>query len=649
MAPPKQRKIAIVGSRAVGKSSMTVQFVDGHFVDSYYPTIENTFSKMIKYKNQDYATEIIDTAGQDEYSILNSKHFIGIHGYMIVYSVASKQSFEMARIIRDKILNHLAVEWVPLVIVGNKSDLRPEQRQVTPEDGRALAAEFKCAWTEASARYNENVQKAFELMVAEVERSQNPGEPAGGSKYHRRTQYEATQIGSKINAVQKQIGAKKKAKENADDLLEEKKQLEESKKKQEAEAHAKLQKLHAKAKSIGNYVYKDVPVSDNEDNNAILKTWAPEARKAEPKKDGIPHHGVLARLDGYDPERGTKIVGHRGYGKYPPELAMLRHMRVAQYVNSTLNIPSTRLATLPFGKKASVPRNCLRWCLTGYGVFLNQALINYGLEFLFKKGFTPNQPPFFMLRDQMAKTAQLSDFDEELYKVTESKDKPETDKYLIATSEQPISALHSEEWLHSDQLPIKYAGYSTNFRKEAGSHGKDAWGIFRIHQFEKVEQFLLTHPEKSWEAFDEMLANSEEFYQSLGLPYQVVAIVSGALNNAASMKRDLEAWFPVTGGGEYKELVSISNCTDYQTRELEIRHGVKKLNATRKEYVHALNGTLCATERTLCCILENYQTPEGFVVPEVLRKYIPGQPEFLPFVKEWKAPKDDKPLPDRTK
>jgi seryl-tRNA synthetase len=102
------------------------------------------------------------------------------------------------------------------------------------------------------------------------------------------------------------------------------------------------------------------------------------------------------------------------------------------------------------------------------------------------------------------------------------------------------------------------------------------------------------------------------------------------------MKRDLEAWFPVTGGGEYKELVSISNCTDYQTRELEIRFGHKKLAATRKEYVHALNGTLCATERTLCCILENYQTPEGFVVPEVLRKYIPGEPDFLPFVKEWK-------------
>ncbi|KAH0556958.1 GTP-binding protein [Trichoglossum hirsutum] len=181
-APPMQRKIAIVGSRSVGKSSLTVRFVDGHFVESYYPTIENTFSRIIKYRGQDFATEIIDTAGQDEYSILNSKHFIGIHGYMLVYSIASKQSFEMVRIIRDKILNHLGAESVPLIIVGNKSDLRPEQRQVSIEDGKRLADEFKCAWTEASARYDENVSKAFELMIAEVEKFSNPSQPAGGSK-----------------------------------------------------------------------------------------------------------------------------------------------------------------------------------------------------------------------------------------------------------------------------------------------------------------------------------------------------------------------------------------------------------------------------------------------------------------------------------
>ncbi|KAF5963157.1 GTP-binding protein rhb1 [Fusarium bulbicola] len=209
MPSPKQRKVAIVGSRSVGqyfsissldhlfnrwrfnfecsitfaddgcitgKSSLAVRFVDGHFVDSYYPTIENTFSKMIKYKGQDYSTEIVDTAGQDEYSILNSKHFIGIHGYMLVYSVSSLPSFEMVQVIREKILNHLGTESVPICIVGNKSDLRPEQRQVTPEDGQKLSEKIQCGWTEASARYNENVGKAFELLIGQIEKSQNPGE-----------------------------------------------------------------------------------------------------------------------------------------------------------------------------------------------------------------------------------------------------------------------------------------------------------------------------------------------------------------------------------------------------------------------------------------------------------------------------------------
>jgi len=179
---PKQRKIALVGSRSVGKSSITVQFVDGRFVESYYPTIENTFAKVIRYKGQDFATEIIDTAGQDEYSILQSKHFIGIHGYMLIYSVGNKQSFEMMRVIRDKILSHLGADSVPMVIVGNKCDLRPEQRQVDKEQGKALGEEFKCAWTEASARFDENVTKAFDLMIAEIEKSQNPGEPPAGGK-----------------------------------------------------------------------------------------------------------------------------------------------------------------------------------------------------------------------------------------------------------------------------------------------------------------------------------------------------------------------------------------------------------------------------------------------------------------------------------
>ncbi|KAI0472034.1 hypothetical protein GGR56DRAFT_656616 [Xylariaceae sp. FL0804] len=401
---------------------------------------------------------------------------------------------------------------------------------------------------------------------------------------HRKTNYAAMQINGKMNDLSKQIGAKKKAKENADDLLAQKAAFEKEKKALLESAAEKDAALQAKIKTIGNLVHDSVPVSDNEDNNGIQRTWAPPGVTVE-KKDVLSHHEVLLRLDGYDPQRGVKIVGHRGY------------------------------------------------FLKGWGGKLNRALINYGLDFLEKKGYEQLHAPLFMLKDYMAKTAQLEQFDEELYKVTDGE--PQNDKYLIATSEQPISAYHADEWLIAKELPIKYAGFSTCFRREAGSHGRDAWGIFRVHQFDKVEQFVLTDPEKSWEMFDEMFNVSEEFYQSLGLPYQVVSIVSGALNNAAAKKLDLEAWFPFQG--EYKELVSCSNCTDYQSRALEIRFGTKTQTDAKKKYVHCLNATLTATQRALCCVLENYQTEDGLRVPEPLREYMKGT-EFIPFTKE--LPKD---------
>ncbi|KAI9227847.1 MAG: ras-2 [Piptocephalis tieghemiana] len=173
--PSKARRIAVLGYRAVGKSSLTIQFVENHFVDSYYPTIESTFTKTIHYKNTPYSCEIIDTAGQDEYSMLNSKHAIGIHGYVFVYSVTSLNSLEMARIIRDKILNYTGTDWIPCVLVGNKSDLHM-QRQVSEEEGRELANRWKCQWTEASAKQDENIDKIFNLVIEEVEKSINPGQ-----------------------------------------------------------------------------------------------------------------------------------------------------------------------------------------------------------------------------------------------------------------------------------------------------------------------------------------------------------------------------------------------------------------------------------------------------------------------------------------
>ncbi|KAH8922822.1 serine-tRNA ligase [Atractiella rhizophila] len=396
--------------------------------------------------------------------------------------------------------------------------------------------------------------------------------------------YELMQLQRNVNLLQKDIGAKKKAKEDASDLLKQKTALDseiEAMKGKATEAEAAMK---AKAGTIGNIVHDSVPVSNTEDDNAIIRTWHPDGPNATPEKktDILSHHEVMYRLELLDQDRGVKIAGHRGF------------------------------------------------FLINDGVDLNQALINYGLDFLRKKNYKKVMTPFMMHKSLMGKTAQLEEFDENLYKLTGD---GQDDKYLIATSEQPLSAYHADEWFESPntQLPKLYAGYSTCFRKEAGSHGRDTWGIFRVHQFEKVEQFCITDPSKSWAMFEDMVAHSEEFYQSLKLPYRLVSIVSSALNNAAAKKYDLEAWFPYQG--EHKELVSVSNCTDYQSRSLEVRCGVKKQGDTKKVYVHMLNGTLCATERALCCIVENYQTPEGLIIPEVLRPYMQGR-DFIPFVRE---------------
>lgn len=245
----------------------------------------------------------------------------------------------------------------------------------------------------------------------------------------------------------------------------------------------------------------------------------------------------------------------------------------------------------------------------------------------------------------MQEVAQLSQFDEELYKVIgkgseKQEDGSVDEKYLIATSEQPIAAYHRDEWVPTETLPIKYCGYSTCFRQEVGSHGRDTRGIFRVHQFEKVEQFVLTspHDNKSWEMMTEMITNAEEFNKQLGIPYRIVNIVSGALNNAAAKKLDLEAWFP--GSGAFRELVSCSNCLDYQARRLKVRYGQTKKMNQEVEYVHMLNATMCATTRAICAILENYQVEDGVIVPEVLRDLMPSQyKEKIPFVKA--APIDE--------
>jgi len=383
--------------------------------------------------------------------------------------------------------------------------------------------------------------------------------------------------------ISKAVGQKKKAKEPVDDLMAQVKAMKIETAGVEDEIDTTMKQRDALIGTVGNFVHDSVPVSNNEDDNEIVRTHGEFKQDQAPKLHH--HHELLHMIDGYASKQGVTVAGHRGY------------------------------------------------FLKGVGVMLNQALINYGLSFLMAKKYTPLQPPYFMKKPIMAETAQLEQFDEELYKVTGKTDGDNDDDewYLIATSEQPISAYHRQEWIPPTDLPLRYAGYSTCFRKEAGSHGKDAWGIFRIHQFEKIEQFCLVGPEDSWEEHHQMIKIAEEFYKSLGLSYRVVNIVSGALNNAAAKKFDLEAWFPTLGC--FRELVSSSNCTDYQSRAMETRYGQKKLGEKEKSYCHMLNATLCATERTICCLLENYQCEEGVRVPEVLRPFMGGM-EIMPFVKE---------------
>ncbi|KAK9729120.1 Seryl-tRNA synthetase N-terminal domain [Popillia japonica] len=342
---------------------------------------------------------------------------------------------------------------------------------------------------------------------------------------------------------------------------------------------------NAALREVGNHLHESVPIGNDEAKNKVERTFG----NCEEKKK-YSHVDLICMIDGMDGERGATVSGGRGY------------------------------------------------YLMGPAVFLEQALIQLALRILHAKKYQPLYTPFFMKKEVMQEVAQLSQFDEELYKVIgkgeRSEDKTIEEKYLIATSEQPIAAFHRDEWISEGALPIRYAGISTCFRQEVGSHGRDTRGIFRVHQFEKVEQFCLTSPfdNKSWEMMDEMIANAEEFYKSLEIPYRIINIVSGALNHAAAKKLDLEAWFP--GSGAFRELVSCSNCLDYQARRLLVRYGqTKKMNAAT-DYVHMLNATMCATTRVICAILEVHQTDSGIKIPEVLKDFMPEPyKEFIPYVK----------------
>lgn len=333
----------------------------------------------------------------------------------------------------------------------------------------------------------------------------------------------------------------------------------------EKEASEIEEKVRDHLMRLPNLLHESVPKGRDENDNVQIRTWGKIPTFAFAVKG---HIDLGLSLDIMDIERAGKIAGARFY------------------------------------------------YLKREGVLLDMALMSFALEEMTKKGYMPVEPPFLMRRKPYEGVVALSDFEDVLYKVEKE------DLYLIATSEHPMAAMFMDETLKAEDLPIKLVGISTNFRKEAGAHGKDTRGIFRTHQFNKIEQFVFCKPEDSWKIHEELIHNAEKLIQKLGLPYRVMNVCTGDIGTVAAKKYDIEAWMPAQNA--YKEIVSCSNCTDYQARRLNLKYREKE-GEPPKGFVHTLNSTAIATGRTIVAILENYQQEDGSViVPEVLRKYMGG-------------------------
>jgi seryl-tRNA synthetase len=323
------------------------------------------------------------------------------------------------------------------------------------------------------------------------------------------------------------------------------------------------EKTHDYLLRLPNLLDDSVPLGKDSNDNVQVKTWGSIPQFTLPIKN---HIDLALNLDLIDMERAGKVSGSRFF-YLKNEIAML-----------------------------------------------DMALMSFAIEELSKKGYTAVIPPLLMNRAAYEGVTALGDFEEVLYKVENE------DLYLIATSEHPMAAMYMNETLKEIEMPVKLAGISTCFRKEAGAHGKDTRGIFRTHQFNKIEQFIFCKPEDSPKLLEELLQNAEELLQKIGLAYRVVNVCTGDIGTVAAKKYDIEAWMPAQNG--YREVVSCSNCTDYQGRRLGIKFREKE-GAAPKGFVHTLNSTAIATGRTIVAILENNQLSDGTInIPEALRKYM---------------------------
>ncbi|MHB2036648.1 MAG: serine--tRNA ligase [Nitrososphaerales archaeon] len=320
--------------------------------------------------------------------------------------------------------------------------------------------------------------------------------------------------------------------------------------------------------SLPNFIDPTVPIGNDETANLQVRKWG------ETKPSDADHIDISNEFDLIDIERAAKTSGARFY--------FLR-------------------------------RDLVR---------LNYALISFALDYLREKNFIQIQPPFMLKREAIGGAVIMGDFEEVIYKIENE------DLYLIGTSEHAIAAMHMGEIFDGGSLPIRYAGISPCFRKEAGAHGRDTKGIFRVHQFEKVEQFIYCKPEESEKEHQLLLRNAEGFMQELGIPYRVMLLSSGDMGKVAAKTFDIEGWIP--SQKKYRELISCSNCTEFQSRALAIKYREKAHEESK--FLHTLNSTLIATERTLVALLENYYRKDARVIeiPKSLVKYMNSQTEIVP-------------------
>ena len=317
-----------------------------------------------------------------------------------------------------------------------------------------------------------------------------------------------------------------------------------------------------------NLIHKSVPIGPDDTANVQIRKWG-EIPNFDFKIND--HIDVSENLDLVDLERAAKVAGARFY-----------------YLKNDL-------------------------------VRLNQSLIHFALDFLSEKEYSLIQPPYMINKKSMEGAIIADDFQEVIYKVEDE------DLYMIGTSEHAMAAMHQNEIIEGKDLPIRYAGVSPCFRKEAGAHGRDQKGIFRVHQFDKIEQFVFSRPEDSWDEHEKMLKIAEDFYKKLEIPHRVMLLSTGDMGKVSAKTYDIEAW--MAGQNAYREIVSCSNCMDFQSRRLKIRFRDKTNEETK--YLHTLNSTLIATSRILVSIMENFQTKDGHIkIPYVLQRYMGNQKEI---------------------